>query len=408
MSAEPIETAPDAGWRAGLNRNVVVLGLVSFFTDISSEMLIPVRFLFLVHWLGAPLALAGLIEGLSEAAASVLKVAVGRRTDRVRRRTPMILFGYSLSNLAKPLIGFVQTWQPALALLLADRVGKAVRGAPRDTIIADSVPATYRGKAFGFHRAMDTAGAALGPLIASLILAATGGNLPAVFFWTVVPGVIGILIIPLLLREPPRDRAPAAPVAGAAAPAVPLGARFWVFTLIWTLFSLGNSSDSFIFLRSYDLDAQLALVPLFYAGFNIVYALCAIPLGSLSDEIGRLPILAGSLLLFGAIYTGWSQATQTWQSAVLFLLYGLYYGGTEGVARAFVADLLPAGRRGTALGWFTALTGVATLPANLIAAYLWNAQGRSAPFVFGAAMAFAAGALLLLCYPWMRRARAVA
>lgn len=400
--------ARPAGWRAGLNRNVVVLGLVSFFTDISSEMLVPIRFIFLLRWLGTPLALAGLIEGLSEAAASVLKVAVGRRTDQVPRRSPMITLGYGLSNLAKPLIGFVGAWQPALALLLADRVGKAIRSAPRDTIIADSVPREYRGKAFGFHRAMDTFGAALGPLATALILRVTDNNLAAVFRWTIVPGLIAVVIVPLFLREPPRTQPATAATPGAPASLTPLGTRFWAFSVIWALFSLGNSSDSFIFLRSVDIDSQLMLVPLFYAGFNIAYALAATPLGSLSDVLGRLPLLVFSLVVFGCTYLGWSAATRPWQIAQLFVLYGLYYAGTEGVARAFVADLVPQGRRGTAMGWFTALTGIAMLPANLLAAYLWSNVGKQAPFVYGAGMAFAAALLLLICYPWLRAAKAAA
>lgn len=394
-----------AGWRAGLTRNVFVLGAVSFFTDISSEMLVPIRFIFLVRWLGTPLLLASLIEGLTEAAASLLKVAVGKRSDRVRRRGPMITLGYTLSNLAKPLIGLISSWQPALALLLVDRVGKAIRGAPRDTIIADSVPAEYRGKAFGFHRSMDTFGAAFGPLAATAILSWTGNDLGAVFRWTIVPGLLGILVIPLFLREPPREL-PAAPAQGAPAGDVPLGARFWAFALIWSLFSLGNSSDSFIFLRSFDLDAQLMLVPLFYAGFNVAYALAATPLGSLSDVLGRLPLLLFSLVVFGFTYLGWSVASKPWHIAELFVLYGLYYAGTEGVARAFVADLVPKERRGAAMGWFTALTGLAMLPANLMAAYLWNNYGKQMPFIYGAGMAFGAALLLLLCYRWLRGPRA--
>ncbi|MBA3945070.1 MAG: MFS transporter [Herpetosiphonaceae bacterium] len=388
-----------SGWRAGLNRNVIVLGLVSLFTDISSEMLVPIRFLFLVNWMGTPLVLASLIEGLTEAASSLLKVGVGKRTDRVQRRTPMILLGYSLSNLAKPLIGWVPSWQPALGLLLTDRIGKAIRGAPRDTMIADSVPARYRGKAFGFHRSMDTAGAALGPLLTALILSRTSGSLPGVFKWTLVPGVLGILIIPLFLREKPRE-ASTVPKAAAQVdvPATPLGRRFWTFTLIWALFSLGNSSDSFIFLRSVDIDAQLIRLPLYYAAMNVTYALLATPLGALSDRIGRLPILILSLGVFALAYAGWNTVTQSWQILGLFLLYGLYYAATEGIARAFVADLIPQGRRGVALGWFTAMTGLAVLPANLAAAYLWNHFGHPAPFRYGALLAAIAAIALLLCW----------
>jgi MFS family permease len=391
-------------WSKGLNRNVLVLGLVSLFTDISSEMLVPIRFLFLVRWLGTPLLLAALVEGIAEAAASLLKVAVGKRTDRVSWRTPMILLGYSMSNLAKPLIGFVQSWLPALGLLLVDRTGKAIRGAPRDTLIADSVPEEVRGKAFGFHRSMDTLGAALGPLLTVIILNRTHDNLPAVFRWTIVPGVLAILVIPLLLREPKRRQPADVTVATETIASARLGWQFWLFTLTWTLFSIGNSSDAFIFLRSVDIDTQLVRVPLYYAGFNIIYALAATPLGALSDRIGRLPLLLASLVAFALVYIGWGLADQPWQTLVLFLCYGLYYAATEGVARAFVADLVPQKQRGTAFGWFMALTGLATLPANLMAAYLWNHVGKSAPFLYGASFAFVAALVLVIYYPQLQRA----
>ncbi len=410
MDAEEVlaDQRPARRWRAGLNRTVVVLGLVSLFTDVSSEMLMPVRFIFLIKWLGTPLAIAALIEGLTEAASSLLKVAVGKRTDRVNRRTPMILLGYTLSNLAKPVIGWVQTWQPALGLLLVDRSGKAIRGAPRDAVIADSVPEHYRGKAFGFHRSMDTLGAAIGPLLTVAILSRTGNDLPAVFRWTLVPGSLAILVILLFLREPAYEDTSATKAArheDARTPPAALGRRFWTFTAIWTLFSLGNSSDSFIFLRSLDLDSALARIPLYYAGFNITYAALATPLGSLSDRSGRLPLLVLSLAVFALTYGGWGLARLSWQVMLLFLLYGVYYAATEGVARAFVADLMPRGRRGIALGWFLALTGLAALPANLVAAYLWTHVGKGAPFVYGTAMAVVAALLLILCRPWLVGAR---
>ena len=391
-------------WMAGLNRTIYVLGLTSLFTDVSTEMLVPIRFIFLVRWLGTPLAIAALIEGLAESASSLLKVAVGRRADRVKRRTPMLLCGYSLSNLAKPAIGFVLTWQPAMVLLLLDRIGKAIRVAPRDAMIADSAPAAQRGKAFGFHRAMDTLGAACGPLITVMILELAHGDMSAVFRWTIIPGLLAVLVILLFLREP-RHRAAAdeqamqAPDIGAMV-TTPLGHRFWVFTAIWTLFSLGNSSDAFIFLRSLDLDATLVRVPLYYAGLNAIYALFAMPLGALTDRIGRLPLLIFSCAIFAAVYTGWGLARHPWQLAVLFLLYGLYYAATEGVARAYVVDLIPAGRRGSALGWFLALTGLAALPANLLASYLWTHVSQSAPFFYGAMLAGIAAGLLWATQTW--------
>lgn len=386
-----------ASWTTGLTRNVVVLGLVSFFTDISTEMLVPIRFLFLVRWLGTPLLLASVVEGLAEALSSLLKVVIGKRADQGNARKPLILLGYTLSNLAKPLIGFVPSWLPALGLLLVDRTGKAIRSAPRDIVITDSVPATHRGKAFGFHRAMDTAGASIGPLLTVVILNQTNNNLPAIFRWTLVPGLLAVLVIILFLREPKHTDEP---VTSATTRPMEesLGWKFWFFTLTWTCFSLGNSSDAFIFLRSVDIDAQLIQVPLYYAGFNLVYALAATPLGSLSDRNGRLPLLVSGMVVFALVYSGWGFATQAWQTLLLFLLYGLYYAATEGVARAYVVDLVDPGQRGTALGWFMALTGMAVLPANLVAAYLWQHVGPTAPFFYGAGFALLAGLVLALFY----------
>jgi len=273
---------------AGLTRNVVVLGAVSLFTDISSEMIVPVRILFLVSVLHTPLVVAGLIEGAAESVASLLKIVSGRLADQLAERKPLIVFGYGVSNLAKPLLAFAPSWQMALALILIDRTGKGVRGSPRDVFIADSTPAAYRGKAFGFHRSMDTLGAAIGPLLTFAILALTQNDLRAVFAWTLVPGMLSVIVLVVFLHE--RRRAVAAkPVATAARTrfnwreAQSLGTRFWLFTFVATLFALGNSSDAFIFLRTEGLEHSLEAVPLVYFGFNVVYALLATPLQPVTE-----------------------------------------------------------------------------------------------------------------------------
>ncbi len=401
-------------WKQGISRNVVVLGLTGLFTDMSSEMILPVRFIFLVRWLFLDLYVAAWIEGCAEALSSVLKVLVGKRADRVPRRKPLIVAGYTISNLAKPLIGFVHSALPALSFVVLDRFGKAIRGAPRDKLIADSTPPAFRGKAFGFYRSFDTLGAGLGPLSAAIILSLTNNDVPQVFRWALLPGLLSILVLVLFLREHPAAPAapPAPPAPSAAAPAssqARIGWQFWAFTGIWFLFSLGNSSDSFVFLRSMDLDSQLARLPVYYAAMNVSFALLATPLGALSDRLGRLPLLIAGLLVFAGIYVGWSLASANhwWQLALLFLGYGVYYAATHGVARAFVADLAPRSRRGTVMGWFDALTGLAALPANLIAAYLWQNQSIAAPFYYGAAMAFAAALLLLLSARWLAKPEAL-
>lgn len=400
------EEQPKRGLMTGITRNVVVLGIVSFFTDVSSEMIVPVRILFLVVSLHTPLALAGLIEGVAESTASLIKVRAGRLADRVSNRKPLIVFGYGLSNAVKPLLSLVSTWPGALGFIFLDRVGKGVRGSPRDAVMADSTPPQYRGKAFGFHRSMDTLGAAVGPLLTYLILLTNNNDLRAVFAWTAVPGVLSILVVLFFLRERRKPGTEAAPKkaeeARKSVPASSLGVRFWMFTAISTIFALGNSSDAFIFLRSADLEQSLLLVPLLYFGYNFVYSLLATPLGALSDRFGRLPVLISGYTSFGLVYAGWALATQAWNAWALFLVYGIYSAATEGVAKAFVTDMVPKSVRGTAMGWYNGMTGVAALPANLISGWLWAVAGPSATFAYGAWLAGIAVALTVAWLPWLR------
>lgn len=411
VHAEPREPEPRKGLMTGITRNVQVLGAVSFFTDVSSEMIVPVRILFMVAVLHTPLALAGLIEGVAESTASLLKIISGRLSDRVSRRKPLILFGYGLSNLVKPLLAVASSWQGALGLIFLDRVGKGVRGSPRDAMMADSTPAEYRGKAFGFHRSMDTFGAAVGPLLTYFILLLTNNDLRAVFGWTLLPGVLSILVIVLFLRERTKKAAPGETVVPAvkkveapskSVPASALGRRFWMFTAISTIFAMGNSSDAFIFLRSAELETSLLVVPLLYFGYNMVYALFATPLGVLSDRFGRLPVLISGYTAFALVYLGWASATQAWNAWALFLVYGVYSAATEGVAKAFVTDIVPKEARGTALGWFNGMTGLAALPANVIGGLLFGAIGPGATFTYGAWLAAISVALTIAWLPWLR------
>jgi MFS family permease len=394
---------------------VYVLGATSLFTDIASEMIMPLRLIFLVQVLATPLALAGLIEGLAESATSLLTVLAGRAADRASSRRGLVTWGYGISAAAKPLLALVPGWALALVLVLVDRSGKALRGSPRDAMIADVVPTQERGRAFGFHRSADTLGAAIGPLVALFILNMTGGDLRAVFGWTLIPGALAVAVALIFLRDR-RTRSAPAPIAAkpltevavevSAAQAVArvgLGARFWLFSALATCFALGNSSDAFLFLRTEGLESSLVAVPLVYFAFNLVYALLATPLGSLSDRWGRLPVLAGGYAAFTLVYLGWTQAHTTWQIWALFLLYGAYYAATEGVAKAFVADLVPRARRGTALGWYNGLTGAAALPANLVGAWLWGQFGPGATFAMGAWLGAISFGLLLAWWPWLRR-----
>lgn len=427
----PTEQAGSSSVFSGITRTVVVLGVIALFTDMSSEMIIPLRLLLFVQVLGTPLAVAGLVEGIAEGATSILKLVSGRLADRFGDQRWLVIGGYSVSNLSKPLLALVTRWPLALGLVLIDRSGKAVRGSPRDAMIAASVPPEQRGKAFGFHRSADTLGAAIGPLLAIAILSATSNNLRAVFAWTLVPGLLAVLCAIVFLRDPAlRGRPKATPAAfGASKPAATtdamvtpamatplgdaaaaperawqgLGSRFWLFLVIATIFALGNSSDAFLFLRTEGLDASLLAVPMVYFGFNVIYALLATPLGSLSDRFGRLPVLAAGYATFTVVYFGWTRATAPWQVWELFLLYGVYYAATEGVARAFVTDLVPKTRRATALGWFGAATGLAALPANVLAAALWSRLGPGVTFGLGAWLGAIAFGMLIAWWPWLRQ-----
>jgi MFS family permease len=395
---------------AGISRNVLVLGLVSFFTDVSSEMIVPVRILFLVFVLRTPLPIAGLIEGLAESTASLLKIVSGRMADRVSRRKPLIIFGYSASNLSKPLLAVASSWPIALVIIFVDRVGKGVRGSPRDAMMADSTPREYMGKAFGFHRSMDTLGAAVGPLLAYIILLLTTNDIRAVFGWTAVPGVLAVIALLVFLREP-KGRAAVAeevqtPKVETVRPRIAasaLGTRFWMFTAVSAVFALGNSSDAFIFLRTAGLESSVAVVPLLYFGYNLVYAVLATPLGVLSDRWGRLPVLMMGYAAFALVYTGWAVATQAWNAWALFLVYGVYAAATEGVAKAFVTDIVPRAARGSALGWFNGVTGFAALPANVIGGWLWSVAGAPATFTYGAWISGISLALMIVWLPWLRR-----
>jgi len=402
---------------AGISRNVVVLGMVSFFTDVSSEMIIPVRILFLVLVLRTPLPLAGLIEGVAESTASLLKIFSGRLADRPSRRRPLIIFGYGVSNTVKPLLSLVYTWPPALLLIFLDRVGKGVRGSPRDAMMADSTERRYMGKAFGFHRSMDTLGAAVGPLITFAILLLTSGDIRAVFAWTAIPGVLSILVLLIFLRDrKPKaqpEQSTQAVVEGKKPEVIPrptfkaseLGTPFWMFTAISTIFAVGNSSDAFIFLKTAGLESSIAAVPLIYFLYNLVYAALATPLGALSDKWGRLPVLITGYGAFGLVYLGWAYANAGWNAWVLFIVYGVYAAATEGVAKAFVTDMVPKEARGTAMGWFNGMVGFSALPANVIGGWLWAVASSTATFMFGALMSGIALALLIAWLPWLRPKR---
>ncbi len=383
-AAPVIEETPR---RPLISGNILVAGIVSFFTDVSTEMIVPVLPLFLSATLKTPATAIGLIEGIAESTASILRVFAGRLSDRTGRRKPLVVAGYTLSNLTKPLLGLAGSWGHVLAIRFVDRVGKGIRTAPRDALIADSIDPAHRGLAFGFHRAMDTAGAALGPLVAFGTLALLPENYRAVFWVATIPGVIAIAVGVLFLQDR-RIRA----ITSTGTPvrtAGELGPRFIAFTIIATLFALGNSSDAFLILRARNLGMAATLIPLAYFAFNVVYAILSTPAGVISDRIGRRSVLAVGYGIFALVYLGFgllAGARAPWGVLLMFIIYGGYYALTDGVQRAFVADLVPAHLRATALGTFSMATGLALLPASLIAGALWDRIGPAAPFFYGAAL----------------------
>jgi len=381
----------------GLNPNVFFLGIVSLLTDVSSEMIFTLVPLFLFNVLGATTTVVGLIGGLSESADAIFRIFSGWLSDRVGRRKPLAVVGYSLSTLAKPFMYLASSWGGVLAVRFGDRLGKGIRTSPRDALVADSVSARERGRGFGLHRAMDTFGAVLGLAAAALVIyLAQGGGLELSlksYHWLVLVGVVPAVAAVVVLLLFVRERKKASPPAQPGSPKVGLAAfdgRFKLFLVVMALFTLGNSSDFFVILRAQNLGSSVVGVVLMLVVFNIAYAVSALPAGVLSDRLGRRRVIIIGWAIYALVYLGFALASELWQVWLLFAGYGLYYGVVEGVARAFVADLVPEARRGTAYGFYHGVVGVALLPASLIAGWLWQAVSPAAPFYLGAGLAFMA------------------
>jgi MFS family permease len=366
------------------------VGVISFFADLSSELLYPITPVFLTQVLHASMASVGLIEGFAELTASLLKGWAGQLSDRMGKRRRFIWGGYLLSTLSKASIGFAQGWGGVLLARSLDRVGKGVRTAPRDALIAEAVPKKDLGLAFGIHRGMDTLGAVMGPLLALVFLEAWGEErLRDFYFLALIPGTIAVLLGFALPETPVNERSDA--VRGRFS-IEGLPRRYFLFLIGWGIFSFANSSDAFLLLSVQKNGNPLVRVVLMYCLFNLVYALSSPILGRLADRWGRMNLMKAALLLFAIIYWGFAQAWNPW---VLFAGYGVFMGMSEGVGKALVAEMVPTGKErelgGSAQGWFGLVTGVATLGASLTAGLLWDAMGPSAPFVYGSC-----GALLSL------------
>jgi len=361
--------------------NIIILGLTSFLTDVSSEMVYPLLPLYLTTRLGASPSIVGLIEGIAESLASLLKVFSGYVSDRVQRRKALAILGYSSSAIGKFLLYLSTSWGCVLGSRVVDRFGKGVRTAPRDALIADSTPPERRGRAYGLHRALDTAGAAVGVMLAYRFLTAYRGDYRAVFLYSLIPAILGVTILSLA-RERRIIRAVASErplsLSWSALPT-----RLKAFLIVVLLFALGNSSNQFLLLRAKNLGFASQAVLLLYLAYNIVYALSSYPAGRLSDRIGRKTLLVLGYLFYGLVYLGFASAQNQAHLWPLFAAYGLYIAFTEGVEKALVADIAPPELRATLIGLHATFVGIGLLPASFLAGILWDTLGAAAPFYFG-------------------------
>jgi MFS family permease len=393
-----------------LPRNVWIVTITSFLTDISSEMIFNLIPLFLANVLGVGTAIIGLIDGIAETTASLTKIYAGALSDQLGRRKRLAVIGYALSALSKPFLYFANTWGWVLGVRFADRLGKGIRTAPRDALVADSIDEKQRGLAFGVHRAGDTAGAFIGLGLAALIVWLTQAGAAELTRHTfqvavlvsIVPAVLAVIVLALGAHDVPgtqkSSRSLQLTLEG-------LDPRFKMFLFVVILFTLGNSSDSFIILLGQNRGLDVLQIMLMVMTFNLVYATLAGPLGSLSDRLGRRSLIIAGWIVYGLIYLGLARSQTGMQVWILYALYGIYYAATDGVARALVADIVPQERRGGAYGLYNGAIGITALPASVIAGLLWQGAGSwpglgpSAPFIFGAVMALLAGILFWRLIP---------
>lgn len=380
----------------GLSRNVFFTGLVSLFMDISSEMVYPLVPLFLTNVLGATKTAVGVIEGIAEATASLLKVFSGWLADRFGRKKLLMTLGYATSAVSRPVIAVSGTWFQVLTARFIDRFGKGVRTAPRDAIIAESTEASRFGLAFGFHRSMDTVGAVLGPGIAFILLYMFVGNLRLVFFASTIPAVIAVILIIIFIKEKRRTRAE--DEEASRLPRLSIASfdgQFRRYLVVIGVFSLGNFADAFLILQAEHLGIRSELIPIVYLAHNIVFAASAVPMGALADRVGLKYMVLAGFLVYSAIYSLVALSTEAAHIWILFPVYGIYKGMSEGNLRAYMATLAPSRHKATAFGVYHTVVGLMLLPASIIAGWLWDNLGAGATFFYGAVMSALAAILFL-------------
>lgn len=379
--------------KSQIPKNVIVLGLVSFFNDVASEMVYPIVPIFLTSVLGAPVALVGLIEGIAECTASLLKVFSGWLSDKVQKRKIFAVYGYSLSTISKLIIGVALSWPTVLLGRFIDRFGKGIRTSARDALISESATKGNVGKAFGFHRALDTAGAVFGPLAAILLINHFGSNnLRPIFYIALIPGIIGVILLLIFVKE-----------KGAASKnnqlqfnLANLTPAYKTFLVVSAIFALGNSSDVFLILRAQSLGLSTTFTVLAYVVFNLVYSILSYTAGSLSDKIGPRKLLVSGFFLFAIVYLLFGINKSTTWVWFLFALYGVYMAISEGISKAYIAQIASPEVIATSFGAYQTINGVCTFFSSLIAGLLWSNVSPSAPFIFGASMAVIAGMIFII------------
>jgi len=376
-----------------LHPAVIFLGFASLLNDLSSEILYPLLPIFLTTYLGASVASVGIIEGIAETTASLLKLYSGYLSDKIGKKKALTVIGYSISNLTRPLIGLVNSWVLVLLFRFTDRVGKGIRTSPRDAIVASVSDESTRGRAFGFHRSMDNLGSLLGAFVGFLLLKVAGLDIRTIFLLIVIPGVLSVLSVVLGVRNvdttlPDSNRKISLSLK-------PFDNRFKKYILILGLFTLGNSSDAFLLLKAKECGLEDAYIPLVWMALSLIRTLLSTPAGMLSDRISRKKVIVAGWLIYSIVYILFAYSTKVWHIWVLFCIYGFYYALTEGVEKALVADMVREELRGTAYGIYNFIVGIVALPSSIICGFLWQRFGSIYALGFGAFLAFIASILLL-------------
>ncbi len=379
-----------------LPKGIIILGLVSFFTDLSSEMIYPLLPVFLSNVLGATALALGLIEGIAESTASLFKVVSGIWTDKTSCRKPFLLTGYGISGTARPLIAVAAGWPFVLLMRFIDRVGKGLRTSPRDALVADITEPGQRGAAFGIHRSMDHAGAVVGPLVSAALIGIADLSLRQVFLLAAIPAAVVMYILAVKLQEPAIKRAQPPRPANFKSHWTDLGGSYKIFLAAVLMFTLGNSTDAFLILRMSHAGVPASWIAVLWSAHHIIKMVCTYAGGRLSDGLGARKLVVSGWIVYALIYIAFAMATTPASVVFVFLIYGVYFGMTEPSEKSLVVELVPAQLRGSAFGYYHFVAGLGALPASLIFGLIWHEFGVSAAFFTGAGLALAAALILLL------------